>query len=646
MTWVVPSHSIHHLLLAYRIRLVEYDAFHTSLVGGLPLIGIPPPLHAIWRLVLAWIASTAIALIALSPAPSSAAEIANGAPMPAELSAADIATYQEIFALQEAGNLADADVLIDGIYNPILMGHVQFQRYMHPTAYRSKFSELSHWLEHYRDLPGAERIYNLALRRKPSSAVAPLAPTRPHTNGASNLGDGANRVQSVRIPTYRSPMARSSSDARKVREAFAHVHGHLRQLDVEHALGDLQNGVSINSRMDDTERDLVAAMIITGLFRTGQDARALKLASGIAESTLRYAPKVDWIAGLAAWNLGDYGQALARFERYAEAEGLDSNEKTAAAFWAARASLAAHQPQAVIPWLQRAALAPHSLYGILANRQLGLSAGLDWDPARVTDEEILVLQGVPAIRRAIALSQISNDYMADQEIRAVYAAAGFGISRPLLAVITHYGMASSELRVSRDVLTFSGEAFSRSLYPVPNWDHSFELDLALVLAFVRQESAFNIRAYSVDGAHGLMQLMPSTASFITGDNSLRGRNSDRLFDPQYNLSLGQQYLQILMDTEHVGRNLVLMMAAYNGGPGNLSKWLRAGGPPDDPLIFIEKIPLWETRDFVQRVLANFWMYRARLGQDAPALDSMAGGATPLYQSVDGIQQTAFRDGGN
>ncbi|MBT3396762.1 MAG: hypothetical protein HN423_06235, partial [Alphaproteobacteria bacterium] len=276
-----------------------------------------------------WIASVALALIALSPGTGVAADIAIGPPMGAELSAADIVAYQEIFALQEAGNLAAADVLIDGIYNPILMGHVQFQRYMHPTAYRSKFSELSHWLEHYRDLPGADRIYNLAKRRKPSSAAAPLAPTRPHTNGASNLGGGANRVETARIPTYRSPMARSSSDARKVRDAFSHVRRHLRVLDVEHALGDLANGVSINTRMDDTERDLIAAIIVTGLFQTGQDARALELANGIADSTLRYAPKVDWIAGLAAWNLGEYGQALARFERYAVAEGLDSGEKSA-----------------------------------------------------------------------------------------------------------------------------------------------------------------------------------------------------------------------------------------------------------------------------------------------------------------------------
>ena len=599
-----------------------------------------------FRRAVAWRAAGLAALIAFFAGPSPAAEFAKGAPMPGQLNAADIAAYQEIFALQEAGNLAAADVLIDGLYNRILMGHVQFQRYMHPTAYRSKFSELAHWLEHYRDLPGAERIYNLALRRKPSSAAAPLAPTRPHTNGASNLGGDANRPEIARVPTYRSPMAPSSSDARKVREAFAHVRAHLRVLDVDHAFGDLQNGVSINSRMDDIERDLVAAMIATGYFQTGRDAEALEMANGISDEAIRYAPTVNWIAGLAAWNLGDYGQALARFERYAVAVGLDSDEKSAAAFWAARASLAAHHPEDVIGWLQRAAQAPHSLYGILASRQLGLAPDLDWDPAPVSEEEIVVLQGVPAISRAIALAQIGNDNLADQEIRAVYAAAGFGISRPLLAVISDYGMAAAELRVSRAVLTFSGEAFRRSLYPVPNWDHGFDLDLALVLAFVRQESAFNARARSVDGAHGLMQLMPSTASFVTGDRSLRGKNADRLYEPEYNLSLGQQYLQILMKTEHVGSNLVRMMAAYNGGPGNLRKWLRVMGPTDDPLIFIEKIPLWETRDFVQRVLTNFWMYRARLGQNAPALDALASGAMPLYQSVDDIQHTASRNGGN
>ena len=587
-------------------------------------------------------------LSGLSPVASTGAELAPDATMPAELSAADINAYRQIFALQGAGNWPAADALIDTVENPILMGHVQFQRYMHPTAYRSKFAELSHWLEHYRDTPGADRIYRLALRRKPASANAPLPPTRPHTNGASTLGESAIQTSTASVPRYQSPNPRTSSEARKVRDAFRHVRGHLRQLDVDHAYQDLLNGVTINGLMDPVERDMVAALIATGYFYTGREATALEMAGKIAEGSRRYAPEIDWIAGLSAWNLGEFETARAHFERFAEAEGIGDRERAAASFWAARANLVTRRPENVVRWLQRAAQVPYTLYGVLAARQLGLSPGLDWDQPPVSNADLAVLQGVPAIRRAIALTQLGDDYMADQEIRAVYAAAGFGISKPLLAVASQYGMASAELRISRQVLSLGGEAFNGSLYPVPNWlaDGGFDLDRALVLAFVRQESAFNIRARSVDGAHGLMQLMPSTAAFVTGDSSLRGKNSDKLYEPNFNLSLGQQYLQILMDTEHVGSNLVRMVAAYNGGPGNLSKWMRAMGPAEDPMIFMEKIPVRETREFVERVLTNLWMYRARLGQDSPELDALASGAWPQYQSVDGIRQTAFRDAGN
>ncbi len=587
-------------------------------------------------------------LSGLSPNASTAAGLAPDATMPAELTATDIAAYQQIFTLQEAGNWSAADALIETVENPILMGHVRFQRYMHPTAYRSNFSELSHWLEHYGDIPNADRIYRLAVRRKPASAAAPLAPTRPHTNGASDLGGGATQTSAASTPQYRSPNARTSSEARKVRDAFRHVRGHLRRLDIDHAYQDLLNGVTINGLMDPVERDMVAAMIATGYFYTGRETMALEMAEGIAEGALRYVPEVDWIAGLSAWNLGEFETALTHFERFAEAEGISDRKRAAASFWTARANLVTRRPENVLPWLQRAAQVPYTLYGILAGRQLGLSPGLDWGPPSVSGAEVAVLQGVPAIRRAIALTQIGNDHMADQEIRAVYSAAGFGISKPLLAVASQYGMASAELRISRQVLALDGEAFNGSLYPVPNWqpDGGFDLDRALVFAFVRQESAFNIRARSVDGAHGLMQLMPSTAAFVTGDSSLRGKNSDKLYEQDFNLSLGQQYLQILMDTDHVGSNLMWMVAAYNGGPGNLSKWMRAMGPAEDPLIFMEKIPVRETREFVERVLTNLWMYRARLGQDSPELDALASGAWPQYQSVDGIRQTAFRDAGN
>ena len=597
-------------------------------------------------------AALAASLLIAWPGAEPLAAAAPGAEPPAniaaELSGADVARYGHIFSLQETGQWAAADAVIDATENPILMGHVQFQRYMHPTDYRSRFSELSHWLEHYRDLPGADRIYRLALRRQ-GSAAAPLPPTRPYTNGAANLGGSpAAAGSTVSAPRYRSPNPRTAYEARKVREAFAYVRAHLRVLEVDHANGDLLKGVTINSVFDPVEKDILRGIIATGYFNTGRDAMALELLDAVAENSRKYIPDADWIAGLAAWNLGEFDHALGHFEAYAGAAGINERRRAAAAFWAARASLVTGQPEKVNPWLRQAADLPYTFYGVLAARQLGYPVGLTFEGPPISEAEADVLKGVPAIRRAIALTQIGDDYMADREIKAVYGAAGFGISQPLLAVASRYGMAAAQLRIGREVLAFAGEAFNDSLFPVPNWqlDGGFDMDRALILALVRQESAFNIRARSVDGATGLMQLMPSTARFVSGDDSLRGKNADKLFAPEFNLTLGQQYLKILMESDGVGPNLIRMVAAYNGGPGNLSLWTRIMGPVSDPLVFMEKIPIRETREFVELVLTNLWIYRARLGQESPGLDALAVGEWPQYHSAESSRQTVLNNARN
>ena len=73
-----------------------------------------------------------------------------------------------------------------------------------------------------------------------------------------------------------------------------------------------------------------------------------------------------------------------------------------------------------------------------------------------------------------------------------------------------------------------------------------------------------------------------------------------------------------------------MAAAWNGGPGNLNKWRKATEYMDDPLFFIESIPARETRNFIEHVLSNLWIYRDQLGQKSPSLDTAAAGLWPLY----------------
>ena len=99
--------------------------------------------------------------------------------LPKILSEIDAVFYRRIFTLQETGEWKAADRLIKRVEDGLLVGHVQFQRYMHPRKYRSRYRELKGWLAQYADHPGATRIYKLALRRRPKNHRMPMAPVGP-----------------------------------------------------------------------------------------------------------------------------------------------------------------------------------------------------------------------------------------------------------------------------------------------------------------------------------------------------------------------------------------------------------------------------------------------------------------------------------
>jgi soluble lytic murein transglycosylase-like protein len=140
-------------------------------------------------------------------------------------------------------------------------------------------------------------------------------------------------------------------------------------------------------------------------------------------------------------------------------------------------------------------------------------------------------------------------------------------------------------------------------------------------------------AKSKVGARGLMQLMPQTAALVARSMNMRS-DRKRLHTPEWNLTLGQNYIRRLMNTPQVGDNLIWLLVSYNAGPGNLNKWTRQGIKEQDPLFFIEALPSRETRDFVKKVLVNFWIYRSLLGQDNPSLDELVAGLWPQYRKAD------------
>jgi soluble lytic murein transglycosylase len=134
----------------------------------------------------------------------------------------------------------------------------------------------------------------------------------------------------------------------------------------------------------------------------------------------------------------------------------------------------------------------------------------------------------------------------------------------------------------------------------------------MVHAIARQESQFAQNAVSHAGARGLMQLMPGTAREQAGKIGLSYDMSALINDPTYNIRLGDGYFARMMD--YYGGSYPLAVGAYNAGPGNVNKWLRANGDPRqggiDWIDWLERIPISETRNYIQRVLENAVVYDA------------------------------------
>ena len=355
-------------------------------------------------------------------------------------------------------------------------------------------------------------------------------------------------------------------------------------------------------------------------------------------------PAKPWNAALDAFRKGQYAAAAKQFEGIARTPKASPWVLSAGAYWAARAHMLARQPHKVTAWLEEAARHSRTFYGLIARETLGLEPDLDLRTPPLDARDLAALIELPAGKRAAALLQIGDAERAEQELAALGTASA-AVNRAALALAGRANMPNLALRLGNAFSSGEGSAFrDAAIYPLPGWrpPEGYDIDRALIFAVMRQESAFNIRARSPMGATGLMQLMPATASFMAEGERFRGSARERLLEPETNISLGQRYIRHLLADPSIANNLIMLSIAYNGGPGNLAKWVRKSGNEEDPLLFIESLPSRETRIFVERVMANLWIYRMRLGQSNESLAALAGGAWPMYAALDGLGEGDVR----
>lgn len=541
------------------------------------------------------------------------------------LSDADAARYHRIFALQENARWDAADDEIADLDDRVLLGYVLYQRYMHPTGWRSTFSELQAWMARYADLPGADTIYALAQSR----GHGPL--THPARLRAVGLGAiGGDGGPTGLTGAYRGAAARKAQGLYN-RFRHAQVRGHTLTMKTI-----VQSEVA-KVTLTTLDHDRLRGALAYGYFIDGRDDWARAWGEQAAASSGSGVPLGLWAAGLASWRQGDMAAAGKWFGLLAESRHTSPWLTSAGAYWAARAALRTRQPQRVSHFLAAAADHPRTFYGLLARRALGLPLSFQWESEHLSVAEAAALSTEPAGRRALALIQVGRLDDAQTELRRLYPRAQPDVQSAMVRLADVSGMASLALSLAAQRLDQSEDAVTTAAaYPVPVWEpeDGWRLDRALLFAFARQESGFNPRARSYAGAHGLMQVLPSTAAFIAGEHRYRyGAGREDLLMPEVSLSLGQKYLEYLLDMPDIDGNLFFAAAAYNGGPGNLARWRRKVGDRD-PLLFIESIPSRETRIYVERVLANFWIYRDRMGQPTPSLDMVAGGRWPVYSRQD------------
>jgi soluble lytic murein transglycosylase len=318
-----------------------------------------------------------------------------------------------------------------------------------------------------------------------------------------------------------------------------------------------------------------------------------------------------WLGGTTAlFRLGRPADAARLFELYARA-ARSPQTRAKGFFWAARAANAAGNAGQASAWLEQAAASPDQFYGQLALDRLGRTPAPPPVPPAADPAERAAFAARPLAEAIRYLGMIGR--RGDQAVFVRALAVQLRDDRER-AIAGEFGRAIGRLDLgvwaAREARSLGDSFYARTAFPEVPIPPAYARNWAFAHGIMRQESSFDRSAVSSAGARGMMQLMPGTARQTAGRVGVPYDLGRLTEDPQYNILLGNHYLEELMS--EWGGNAVLVSAAYNAGSGNVRRWIATNGDPRSPgadvLRWIEDIPFSETRNYVQRVLENTLVY--------------------------------------
>ena len=297
-------------------------------------------------------------------------------------------------------------------------------------------------------------------------------------------------------------------------------------------------------------------------------------------------------------------------------------------YWRGRALLAAGTAEEAHKYFQLIA-GQHNFYGILAMEELGLKVSPLPRPQPPKADEIAEASNNPGLRNALKFFDMELRFEGNREWnwqlrkmneRQLLATAEFARRNEVLdRMVTTADRTKVELDLTQRYPTPYDDIMQTATRPIG-------LDKAWVYGLIRQESRFIRSARSHVGASGLMQIMPGTATYVARKIGMAGFTLSSLNDIKTNITLGTQYLNMVL--ANLGGSQTLATAAYNAGPGRPRQWRSTLSKPVEGAIFAETIPFTETRTYVKNVMANTTWYAAMFENKPQSMKTRLGMVTP------------------
>ncbi len=522
----------------------------------------------------------------------------------------DRAHYRQLFAAIDAEEWGVVEELLAKRPDGALTQVARAEYYTHANSPKVSAEQIVAWFNAGVDLPQAEQIAKMGAKR--GIAYLPATPTQ---QGFQRQPYAPKRILPRGVNDGTMPGAVASAILAAIKAD--------NPSEAQRLLAEAEVQLSSDARAEWRQR------VAWSYYIENDDAAALELARTAAEGSGEWAAEGAWVEGLAAWRLGYCSLAAEAFARTA---GSASNTELAAAghYWAHRALVRCREPGQAQQHLSAAAQLDETLYGMLAADQLGveLPAYAPPQPFGRADWELLAGRG--NVRVATALTEIGRPALADEVLRREAQIGPGNQFDALSRLARELGLPATQLFMAHNA-PYGTRSDPSLRFPVARWQpvDGWQVDPALAFAHTLQESNFRTTAVSPANARGLMQITPITVRQHASMLSMSAAYVD-LNDPEVNLAFGQRNLEMLRDSPATGGALPKIMAAYNAGLTPIARWNTEINDQNDPLLWMESIPYWETRGYVAIVMRNYWMYERAAGAASPSRRALAQGRWPEF----------------